>query len=196
MLDLGTPQVKALTFKTLRTFLPEYLGPQRAQILVGRLSPQTAALLNEPESYEWVAEKHLHELMLRIYEDAFRGNDEAFLDFARALAVSGINRFLRVFLSLASERFVLRKIPVVWDRLRRNAGSVVAVVGDDTVRLEYGGFRLFGERVYRLLSLANCQALVLAATQRIPKGTIVSWSEDTLVLEFSLNESHEPSSDA
>lgn len=187
----GVPEVKVLTFKTMRTFLPDYFGVATCDLIVSGLSPETTAILNQPDRSEWVPEAHMHELMRRIYEEALSRDDEAYLEFARALAMAGINRFLKVFLSLASERFVLRKIPVVWQRLRRNAGSVTANVDEGRVRLEYQGFPLFSDRVYRLLSLANCQALVCAATQRIPRGRIETWSNDTLVLEFELGAGEE-----
>ncbi len=182
----GPPEVKSLTLAMLRTFLPEYLGPEAYASFRRLLAPDTVRLLDEVEPGGWVAEVHMQAVMGAIYGGALQGDDEAFMKLAHALALAGISRFMGIFLSLASQRFVLRKVPVVWKRLRRNAGEVVAEVEGDLVRLHYEGFPYFGDKVYRLLSLANCQALAYAAVEHIPKGRVVTWTDDTLTLEFDL----------
>ena len=175
-----------MTFATLRTFLPEHFGKAGYRDIRLGLPHETLAALDEAEPGSWIAEIHMQALMRRIYDDTLRRDADAYLEFARALAAVGISRFMKVFLSLASERFVLRKIPVVWDRLRRNAGTVTARTEADLIHLEYEGFPFFGDEVYRLLSLANCQALAFAATQRIPAGEVVAWTADTLHLRFDV----------
>ena len=129
----------------------------------------------------------MREVLVAIHEGPLAGDHDAFVRFARALAHEGITRFMRVFLSLASARFVLKRVPVVWRRLRRNAGEVVVAVQGDRINIRYTDFPFFGTSTYRLLSLANCQALAHAATGRFPAGTIVDWSEDTLALDFDLS---------
>ncbi len=181
------PEVKTLTFTTLRSFLPEYFGDERYQAIRANLGVEARAQLDEAEPGGWAPEAQLHELMDYVYRDILRGEDAPYLEFARALAATGINRFMRIFLSLASQRFVLRKIPVVWDRLRRNAGRVTVDIEGELLSVHYEGFPFFGDHVYRLLSLANCQALVLAATHRLPAGRVARWSSDSLTLEFDLN---------
>lgn len=181
------PEVKTLTLETLRTFASQQLASEAYKRLCAALPPETRAQLRDATPGGWVAESHLQTILGCIFEQTFSADEAAFLEFARGLATAGITRFMRIFLSLASERFVLRKVPVVWARLRRNAGHVQADVEPGLVRLRYAGFPYFGESFCRLVSLANCQALVLAATDRLPNGTIVEWSSDTLVLEFDLS---------
>lgn len=180
------PQVKSLTFATLRTFAPKYLGPEQYDTVRSRIGAQTRALLDTAEPGIWIAEAAMRDVLTAIHQGPLAGDDEGFIRFARALAHEGITRFMRIFLTLASARFVLKRVPVVWNRLRRNAGEVVVEVDGDHVAVLYAGFPFFGTATYRLLSLANCQALVHAATRRFPAGTIADWSEDTLRLEFDL----------
>ncbi len=180
------PEVKTLTFVTLREFLPEYFDEVRFAAIRAGLSRDARDVLDNAMPGLWTAEAHMCELMRVVYDTTLSRDDDAYSKFARALAACGISRFMKIFLSLASERFVLRKVPVVWRRLRRNAGSVTASVEGDRIELHYEGFPHFGRPFYRLLSLANCEALVFAATQRIPDGAIKAWSEDSLVLEFQL----------
>ena len=181
---LPEPEVKTLTFVTMRAVLPRRFDAEECARLYRGLSPETAALLRDAEPMGWAPERHMAELMAKIYRDLLASDDAAYLDFARDVASAGISRFMGVFLSLASPRFVLRNIPVVWRRLRRNAGQVTAESDGSIVRLHYRGFPFFSDRVYRLLSLANCQALAFAACHRIVPGRVASWTADTLVLEF------------
>ena len=180
------PQVKSLTFATLRSFAPKYLGLEPYDAVRGRIGVETRALLDDAEPGSWIPETAMHEVLTAIHEGPLAGDDDGFVRFARALAHEGITRFMRIFLSLASARFVLKRVPVVWKRLRRNAGEVVVTVEGERVGIRYEGFPFFGTATYRLLSLANCQALAHAATSRFPVGTIADWSEDTLLLEFDL----------
>ncbi len=180
------PEVKSLTFVTMRKVLAESFDAPRLAAVRGSLDRQTRQVLDSVEIGEWVAEDHMAQVMEAIYQEGFGSNDEEFLLFARHLGSEGVSRFLRIFLSLASARFILRRVPVVWNHLRRGAGIVVADQDDLGVRIQYAGFPFFARPVYRLLSLGNCQALVSAATGEVPPGTVLSWSEDSLVLHFDL----------
>ncbi len=189
MVDPGAapqPEVKVLTFITMRSFVPRRMGEDAYASMRAGLSPETLASFDLEDPGEWVPEAHMHEVMRWVYDQMLESDDDAYLEFARDLAKAGISRFLRIFLSLASERFVLSKIPTVWKRLRRNAGQVSSEHADGIIRLSYDGFPFFGDRVYRLLSLANCEALVFAATKRLPLGAVKHWSKSSMILEFEL----------
>ena len=175
-----------MTFVTVREFLSQHLGADAYKDLCDALPSTTRALLRDATPGRWVAESHLQTVIRSLFEDSLGGDEVAFVECVRGMASAGVNRFMRIILSLASERFVLRNVPVVWKRLRRNAGTVDADVEPGLVRLRYDGFPYFGELACRLMSLANCEALVQSATGRLPKGKIVDWSSDTLVLEFEV----------
>lgn len=180
------PEVKSLTFATMRTFAPKHLGAEAYDSVRGCLATETRALLDGAEPGTWIPETVMHEILTAIHHGPLDGDDDDFVRFARALAHEGITRFMRIFLSLGSARFVLKHVPVVWKRLRRNAGEVVVAVEGDRVGVRYERFPFFATPTYRLLSVANCQALVHAATGRFPACEIVGWSDDTLELEFDL----------
>lgn len=180
------PEVKSLTFVTLRKVLSDTFEAETIDAIREGLDPQTRDVLDNVGVGQWVPEDFMAQMMEAIYRRAFAGDDDKFIVFARTLGSEGVSRFLRIFLSLVSARFILRRVPVVWDHLRRGAGCVVAEKDEFGVRIRYAGFPFFGRPEYRLLSLANCQALVLAATGDVPRGAVESWSEDTLVLQFDL----------
>ena len=185
-LESRVPEVKTLTFVTLREFAPKHLGTLNYEAVRTGLRQETRDLLDNAEPGRWAPEAAMAEILKMVHYGPLGGNDKAFTQFAQALAHRGISRFMRTFLSLVSARFVLKRVPVVWDRLRRNAGAVAVTTDGERVRLAYDGFPFFSAQTYRLLSLANCQALVHAATGNYPRGSVVGWSEDSLVLEFRL----------
>lgn len=183
---VGRPQVKTLTFSTLAGVLPQrFEAPHLAKIR-GALTGPTREILDAGQPGSWVDEAHMQELLEVIYEVGLDREDEAFNEFCRTVALEGIGRFMKIFLTLASDRFVLRRIPVVWGRLRRCAGTVTAESGPGYVRLHYAGFPFFNSHLYRILSTANCQALVQAATGRVPVAQIKSWTGTMLCIEFDV----------
>lgn len=180
------PQVKALTFETLAGVLPRRFDAAKLVEIRAALSGPTREVLDVQQPGGWVDEVQMEELLGVVYELGLNREDPAFSEFCRDVALEGIGRFMKIFLSLASARFVLRRIPVVWKRLRRSAGAVTVEPSADFIRLHYVDFPFFGNHLYRLLSIANCQALVQAATGAAPPGRQVSWTETTLSLEFDV----------
>lgn len=184
------PQVKSLTFVTLRNELQSRLlqdvGEQTSRRLWDAFLPATRTTLQNAEPGAWVNEVIMLDAMRCILEVGFEEDDERYLAFLRHVAAAGISRFLKIFLSLTSPTFALRRVPTVWSHLRRNAGTVTTSRHDGGVRLLYTGFPFFGFHAYRLLSVANCQALVQAGTGIVPPVSIEDWSEDSLQLDFQL----------
>ncbi len=141
-------------------------------------------MLESAEPGGWIDERLMLNVMETLLRVGFAGESAAFQAFARRLAAAGISRFMKIFLSLTSARFALRRVPVVWNHMRRNAGEVIACRHGNGVRLNYVGFPFFEHEAYRLLSIANCEALALAAAGEVPCACIESWSPDSLQLYF------------
>lgn len=184
------PQVKSLTLVALREllstrFVEERGGPALTAVW-SALEPDTFHEIQSADIAGWASERTLNEVMRTVFDVGFEGDRDAYVRFVMELSGDGINRFLKIILSLMSARFVLLRVPAVWAHLRRNSARVTAERAGEGIRVRYDGFPFFGHEAYRLLSLANCQALVLAATGDIPQGRVVEWSEDTLELFFEL----------
>ncbi len=190
MLEPATPHVKSLTLVTLReelhTTFASDVGEERLQRVLSTLRPATRATLDVAEPGAWVREEMMFDAMNTIFEVGYEGDEARFSAFLRTVAAAGISRFLKIFLSLTSPGFALRRIPAVWSHLRRDAGCVKASRCPRGVRLQYTGFPFFGAPAYRLLSVANCQALVEAGSGSIPNASVVDWTDDSLQLEFDL----------
>ena len=184
------PQVKSLTFVTLRHVLFSSFVDERGDKVLSavwdELDLEARTTLQSAEPGGWVDEHLMLNVMETVLQTGFGGDSAAYLDFVRGLAAAGISRFLKVFLSLTSARFALRRVPVVWSHMRRNAGTVDVAREEDGIRLTYVGFPFFAHEAYRLLSAANCEALAQAAAGKAPHARVESWSTDSLELYFDL----------
>lgn len=185
-----TQTVKGLTFGTIRTYLIENHGEAGWEAFLAKLPRRSRTLLNECEFTEWYPETELRRIIHALHEHLAEGDDERFMELCRGIALAGISRFFRMVLTLASAKFVLRNIPTFWKRLRRGPARVtVETVSDSLIKIHYSDYRYCRDPLYRLLSLANCQAGVYAATKQIPKSEVESWTGDSMTLVFHLGQS-------
>lgn len=184
-------QVKALTFLTARRHFFETIGEEAFESLIEPLSPRIKELFVSAELHQLCDEEDMREFMHRIYEVLAKSDDETFCAIARGLALAGVSRFFRMLMNLASARFVLKKVPIVWSRLRVGPATLRTEVDEDRIRIYYSDFSYCSDHVYRLLSMSNCQALVYAATGKVPMSRIVTWDRTSMCLEFLLPGKHE-----
>ena len=192
----GIQSVKGLTFLTARKHFIDKLGEERWEELIAPLDDEVKDLFVNAQLNLFYPEAHMRTFMHQLYYDLAGEDDEAFCAICRELALAGVSRFLRIFINLASARFVLKKVPVVWKRLRDGPAVLRAEVDDDRIRIHYEDFIFCHDHVYRLLSLSNCQALVEAATGEVPLCRILSYTNGTMCLEFLLPGSHEEAPDS
>ena len=75
--------------------------------------------------------------------------------------------------------------------MRDGPATLTTEVEEDRIRILYKDFLYCHDHIYRLLSLSNCQALVLAATGKVPISRVVTHTNSTMVLEFLLPGTHE-----
>jgi hypothetical protein len=182
-------QVKGFAFETMRLHLTKEFGEEAWEALMDALPRQTQVVFREAEIAEWYAEAEMRRFIHVLYEQLAERDDERFKAIARGVALAGVNRFFRMILSLASARFVLRKVPVFWQRIRQGPAVLVTeLAADGRVLIHYQGFRYCRDPICRLLSIANCQALVLAATGKVPAGEVIAVEGDSMTLAFTLDE--------
>lgn len=182
--------VKGLTFQTARRFFTNEFGPETFEVLMAGIPAESRALFEDASINDWYPEEHLRSFIHRVYEVVAKGDDERFEAIARDLALAGISRFFRMLINLASPRFALRKVPVVWRRLRRGTAVLETEVTDaGTIIVRYTDFPYCGDRIYRMLSMSNCQALVVAACGKVPVARLLSHAETSMTLEFTMPDS-------
>ncbi|PRQ07555.1 hypothetical protein ENSA7_25450 [Enhygromyxa salina] len=179
--------VKGLTFETARRHLTQQFGERAWQSLMDDLPRRTRSLFDEAQTSEWYPEAELRRFIHVLHAQLAEGDDERFAEIARALALAGISRFFRMVVGLASARFVLLKVPVVWKRLRQGPAKLHTEIADDArVLVHYENYRYCRDPIYRQLSIANCQALVVAATNTVPPAAVLRHDSRSMTLAFEL----------
>lgn len=181
-------QVKGLTFDTARMHFCEQYGDEAWDLLMESLPRHTRKIFDEADFNEWYPEGEMRRFMHAVHEQLAHGDEQRFMEIVRGLALAGISRFFRMLLGLASARFVLRKVPVVWKRLRRGPAELRTELTDDgRVLIHYEDFRYCRDPIYRQLSMANCQALVQAATGKVPRAKVLVWDRTSMTLAFEVD---------
>lgn len=182
-------QVKGLAFEVLRKHLAQTVGHERWDATISSLPRHTREILDAPDINEWYAESEMRRVIHAIHANLAHGDDEQFLQLMRGVAAAGVNRFFRMILGLASGRFVLRNIPTFWKRLRRGPASVrTEQLDDGRVLIHYEDFRYCRDPIYRLLSIANCQAAAFAATKKLPVASVERHGGTSMTLSFEVDE--------
>lgn len=177
--------VKGSTLHTAGRHFPTVLGQARWDAIVAKLPADTQRLLDSADFNEWYPEWQLRRVVHLLFEDAAEGDRERFLELVRGMTTAGISRFFRLLINFSSGAFALRKIPIMWDRFRQGPASVESeVTGDGRVLLHYTDYAYASDPVYRLLSVGNVQAIVYAATRKIPDWQVVCFDDDSMTLAF------------
>lgn len=186
-------EVKGLTFVTARRHFVETLGEPAFEALIAKLPTRTRALFSDAKINEWYPEGELRRFIHLVHRELAEGDDARFLVIARELAGAGISSFFRMILGLTSGRFVLKKIPVLWRRLRRGPAELsVETAEDGRILIHYENFRYCRDPIYRLLSIANCQAAVVAATKKVPAAEVLEHAGSSMTLAFDLSKPGAP----
>jgi hypothetical protein len=178
--------VKGLAMHTIANHFPQQYGEETFERLLRGLPEPIQQALREPVIDEWYPESTIGEFFRAVYDQLAERDDDRFLEIVRLNMVAGISRFFRVFLNFASARFVLRKLPVVFHRVRQSPAVITPELTDEVVLLHYENFEFCGDRIYRMISLGNCQALAQVAIKQVPPSRVSTWGPDSMTMEFVL----------
>jgi hypothetical protein len=140
-------------------------------------------LLEDAIASEWYPEEALQAALQALRTELAGDNDPRFAAVVRDMVGSGIGRFFRLMLQLGSARFVLRKVPVLWDRVQRGPGSVTVDDRPDRAVLHYRSFPYFSDPNYPLMTGASLQAMVEASIGRLPDVNVLGRGHDWLDIE-------------
>ncbi len=180
-------EAKGLMFVTALAYYQRRFGIEAVDHILAGTSEETRAAFEDTLVNAWYPERHLRDLVVGVHRELVHGDDAAFLELMREVALSGINRFFRVVMSMASARFTLKKAPVLYTRLRRGPSKLVAEFPEDSrVLIHYHDYPYAEDGAYRLVSVANCQALVVASNGYVPTTRIVEAEGMRMTLEIEL----------
>ncbi len=147
------------------------------------MAPPYRGILLDPLPGEWYPEAALGELLAAVRAELTDGSAEAFVQVIEDVTLDGVGRFFRLVLALASPGFVLRKVPVLWHRMRRGVGRVDVEAVHDRVVLRYRTFPYFDDENYRLMTVGTLRGVYRAAGAATPQVQILDWGPDRLDVE-------------
>jgi hypothetical protein len=178
--------IKGIAMDTVRQHFPEAHGEEAFARLLATLPEEIRAAFVDAQLDRWYPEEYMGAFFHAVYEQLAGRDEERFLEIVRANMVAGVSRFMRVLLSLASAKFVLKKLPTVFTHVRQSTARVTPAIDGDQLRIRYENFPFCRDRIYRLLSLGNCQALAQVASKQVPSARVLEWGPDWMTLEFDL----------
>jgi hypothetical protein len=182
-------RIKGLVFVTCRRFVEENYGQEGYERVVSGLGPEARAAFDEPAVSELYPEAHMHAFVTRMYTVLAEGDDEAFCDMIRGIARMGISKFFRLILSLTSPVFVVKRIPLLFKRLREGPAELQIELDSAHIVVHYDKFPWCGDPIYRLTSMANIQAAVEATGAACPRVTVSECSSTSMSLVIDLERS-------
>lgn len=169
MAEHATSEVKGAWFVSAQA----YLGAEGAlPAVLAAVPPTHRGALADPVPSAWYPEASLKatlDAMRRVHAPA----PAAFVDAIDACTVIGTSRFFRALLALSTPGFVLRRVPTMWSKIRRGAGTVEVETDEGTATLRYRAFPYFADENYRLLTVGSLRAVVRTTTGRTPSVEIV-----------------------
>ncbi len=174
---------KGVWFVTARRVLVDEHGEDALARIVHRLGVDDSRPLLEPFASAWYPETTLQRTMDAVSVEVCERDPERFCAFIEACTVVGINRFLRVVLSLTSPAYLLSKMPVFWARHRRNQSRLEVELGARSARLRYAGFPFFGDPNYRILVRGILRKTLEISSGERPEVTIRDYAHDRLAVD-------------
>lgn len=165
-------EVKGLWFASTRAYLHGEGGDALLETLAAQMY-RHADVLREPVVGAWYPEAALHELLESLWH--WTGRDRvAFVDHTAGATHQGVGKFFKILISLGSPNFVLRKVPVMWGRLRRGDTAEIEVEpGPVETLVSYRRFPWFRHEVYQLMTLGSLRGVVEMSTGRTPQLELV-----------------------
>jgi hypothetical protein len=173
-------EVKGIWFDSARGWLTRHHDPSVLQRIERRVPSPYRGILVDPLTSQWYPEAALAEMLAALRAELTDGSEASFVQLIEQITLDGVGRFFRLVLALASPSFVLRKVPVLWARMRRGAGRVEVAAAAGAVRLRYREFPWFDDPNYRLMTVGTLVGICKAAGARTPQVTVVDWAPDAL----------------
>jgi len=179
-------EVKGVWFAAARRYLLEQ-QPEAMDEVLAFMNVRYRDALENPLASEWYPEAALQEMLRALFHVLAKNDVERAIDIIDRTTELAISRFFRTLMELGSPEFVLRGVPTMWSRVRRNAGAVSVEIEGRRATVSYKRFPYFDDPVYRHLVVGSLRALVRIASGKTPKIDIVSHSPSALtaVVDFS-----------
>lgn len=157
---LPPSEVKGLWFTVARRHVLENYGQEALDALLANMGPEHGAILASALPSEWYAEETLRRMLVGCYDVLARGNPDEFVHVTEEASLLAIHHFFRALLRLVPPGVMLRKIPTMWNIMRRGPGRVAVETGATGGVVRYSRFPYFDDALYRLMTKGAIRALM------------------------------------
>jgi uncharacterized protein (TIGR02265 family) len=122
------PEAKASGFNSMVATARAMLTPEVMAVVMRRLSPATAALVETPPlPVTWLPVAHYGEVVSTVLSVGFGGDEKRMVEMGRRAFKQDLSGMYRVFIKLMSPQHVIERASKIWLTYNRNNGILRAL---------------------------------------------------------------------
>jgi len=122
---MGQPEAKAAGFNTSLTVARALAGDERWRRFVAALPPDDAALVEHPPlAMSWLPLERVIRIHNAIFRDLFDGDPAKAFELGRRQFQSDLSTLYRMFIRVASPKYVIERAARIYETYVRNAGTM------------------------------------------------------------------------
>ena len=179
------PQVKGVWFVTARRYIVQEFGEAKLHAVSRALAEQTRPLILEPLASAWYHEDVFQEMLRAVMSEIAHGDSVAFSAFIEGSTVLGVNSFFRVLMRITSVKYLMHKMPVLSKQYRRNDSTCTVDASDTRAVLKWTNMPYFGDRNYRLYTVAMLAKTAELCTNTRPKVAVLEYGDDRFSVQVT-----------
>jgi hypothetical protein len=175
-------EVKGVWFTTAKRYVADRHAPEMLEEVAAAMGEQHREAILHPLASEWYPEETLQQGMAAMSRVLADGDPERFAGVLEVCTDLGINHFFRALIRIGSPAMVLRKVPTMWNLIRRGDATVNVEANEERAAVRYEKFPYFQDSNYRILTLASLRTLVRICCGREPRVEITAYERDALAV--------------
>ncbi|HEX8789517.1 MAG TPA: hypothetical protein VF765_01100 [Polyangiaceae bacterium] len=157
---LPPSEVKGLWFTVGRRYVLEGFGQEALDAVVANMGPEHGGILSSALPSEWYEEETLRRMLVACNTVLAKENPDEFVHVTEEASLVAIHHFFRALLRLVPPGVMLRKIPTMWNIMRRGPGRVAVQTSADAGIVRYSRFPYFDDVLYRRMTKGAIRALM------------------------------------
>lgn len=179
------PELKAAGLVSYIAAMRKVVGDAPFERFLTKLSPSLQALINHPPlATVWIPSRELLESAPFAVDELFGGNVERLVEVGREQIRRDLGGIYKIFVRVASPRFVAERAAVVYTTYMRNNGSArLSASGDRFIELTFSDVQTPSEAFYALrrgnmlgamdaTGVKGCRVQVISGGGNLPSCTI------------------------
>lgn len=181
-------EVKGVWFTTARRFVVDRYGPETLAALAADAGDY-GDVIREPLASEWYPEEAMQSGLAAMMRVLANGDADRLTAALETCTDLGISHFFRALIRIGSPAMVLRKVPAMWNLIRRGDAIVTSEADDARAIVRYERFPYFYDANYRILTVASLRTVVRICAGAVPRVEIVSYERDALSVQITYDAS-------